>query len=235
MRSKEKQEITNQLLDGLPKSLQKIIISQCDIVNLTFGDILVEQGKSSGYVFYPLTGFISLVTSCTEHPPLELCIIGNEGMLGITNVLGVNSAPERAVVQGSGTALRLPVEKFQYQLKHYPLLLKRLNDYLYILLVQCSRSLVCMRFHQIEPRLARLLLITDDRAHSNSIYLTHQFLADMLGVRRSGITVAAGALQNKKLISYTRGNIHIIDRKGLELQACECYQLMKADYIDILN
>tara|TARA_R110001583_G_scaffold1498_1_gene11719 strand:+ start:9172 stop:9879 length:708 start_codon:yes stop_codon:yes gene_type:complete len=235
MRLKEKQEITNELLDGLPRPLQKIIIAQCDIVNLTFGDILVEEGKSNRYVFYPLTGFISLVTSGTEHPPLELCIIGNEGMLGVTNILGVTSASERAVVQGSGTALRLSVEQFQYQFKRYPLLLKRLNDYLYILLVQYSRSLACMRFHQIEPRLARWLLITDDRAHSNPIYLTHQFLADMLGVRRSGITVAAGALQDKKLISYTRGNIHIIDRKGLELQACECYQLMKADYISMLH
>ncbi|TWX63505.1 Crp/Fnr family transcriptional regulator [Colwellia sp. C1TZA3] len=235
MQLKEKQEITNQLLDGLPKPLQKTILAQCDIVNLTFGDILVEQGKSSRYVFYPLTGVISLVRSGTKHPPLELYIIGNEGMLGVTNILGVNSAPERAVVQGSGTALRLSIEQFQYQLKHYPRLLKKLNDYLYILLVQCSKSLVCMRFHQIEPRLARWLLMIDDRAHANPVYLTHQLLADMLGVRRSGITVAAGALQDKKLISYTRGNIDIVDRKGLELQACECYQLMKADYVDMFN
>lgn len=235
MRTKEKQEVTNKLLDGLPDSLRKTIVAQCDIVNLTCGDILYERGQCSDYIFYPLTGYISLVTSATEHPPLELCIIGNEGMLGVSNILGVNSAPERAVVHGSGTALRLSVKQFQYQLKKFPLLLKRLNDYLYILLMQCSQSLVCMRFHQIEPRLARWLLITDDRAHSNHLHLTHLFLADMLGVRRSGITVAAGALKDKKLISYSRGNIHILDRKGLELQACECYQLMKGDYIEMLN
>lgn len=235
MCSKKKQKVTNKLLDGLPESARKIILAQCEIVNLSFGDILHERGQRSRYVFYPLTGFIALVSSGMKHPPLELCIIGNEGMLGIANVLGVNAAPERAVVQGSGTALRLPLELFHAQLVQFPLLLKRLNDYLYILLLQCSQSLICMCFHQIEPRLARWLLMTDDRTHAKHLYLTHLFLADMLGVRRSGITLAAGSLQKKQLISYSRGNIRILDRKGLERVACVCYQRSKTDYVGILN
>jgi CRP-like cAMP-binding protein len=235
MRSKEKQEVTNELLDGLPNKLRKTILAQCEQVHLTSGDILHERGQGIEYIFYPLTGYISLVTTGTRHPPLELCIIGNEGMLGISNISGVQSAPDRAVVQGSGTALRLSVKQFQYQLKNFPLLLKRLNDYLYILFVQGSQSLVCMRFHPIVSRLARWLLMTDDRAHSTHLNLTHQFLADMLGVRRSGITVAACLLKDKKLISYTRGTIQILNRKGLEREACECYQLMKGNYTHRLN
>lgn len=235
MEAKKNKIITNKLLDGIPFELQKYILEECELVNLTVGEILFERGEIMPHVFFPLTGFVSLVTSIPDHSPLQMGLIGYEGMLGITQILGVNSAPDRAIVQGSGTALRLASEKFQKLLKHHSIVLQRLNDYLYILLKQQSRSLACAHFHQIELRLARWLLMTHDRAHSNNLVLTHQFLADMLGVRRSGITVAAGVLQEKNIISYTRGDIHILDRKGLELEACECYKLSKVDYIDMLS
>jgi CRP-like cAMP-binding protein len=232
---KQNKRITNKLLDGLPVTLQQSILKECKLANLSFGEILFEQGQIICDVLFPLSGFVSLVSSSSEHPPLEMGLIGNEGMLGITQILGVNSAPDRAIVQGTGTALSLSSVKFQSLLKLYPILHQRHNDYLYILLKQQSRSLACVKFHHIEQRLARWLLMTHDRAHSNHFYLTHSFLADMLGVRRSGITVAAGELQDKKLIAYTRGDISILDRKGLELMACECYQLSKTDYLEMMN
>ncbi|WP_404340754.1 Crp/Fnr family transcriptional regulator [Pseudoalteromonas mariniglutinosa] len=227
--------VTNQLLDGLSILQRQVILAQCELINLTFGDTVCEQGQPTHFVIYPLTGFISLVTSSKTEPSLELGLIGNEGMLGVTCSLGQKFAPQKAIVQGSGTALRLSEDAFQQQLKYLPLMLKRHNDYLYFLLLQQSQSLVCLRFHQIVPRLAKWLLMTDDRTHGSHFYLTHVFLAQMLGVRRSGITVAAGVLQDKKLISYQRGEIAILNRKGLELVTCDCYQLAKADYLRVLN
>lgn len=235
MKTKQIKAITNQLLDGLPINIRQSILKECKEVHLQFGEILYEQGKNIPNVYFPLTGFVSLVSSSPEHPPLEMGLIGNEGMLGITSILGVNTAPDRAIVQGTGLSLSLEFKKLQNLMKSNPLLRQRLNDYLYIVLKQQSRSLACVRFHHILPRLARWLLMTHDRSHEKAFHLTHQFLADMLGVRRSGITVAAGTLQVKKLISYTRGEISVLDRSGLESEACECYKLSKKDYISIFN
>jgi len=157
-------------------------------------------------------------------------LIGNEGMLGASLMLGVNFAPLRALVQGNGSALRISTAEFQRDLAECPSLHRVLNRYLYVTMAQLSQTAACNHFHEIEPRLARWLLMTHDRAHSNHFHLTHEFLADMLGVRRSGITVAAGALQGKNLIGYTRGEISILDRSGLEAAACECYQAVNDDY-----
>jgi CRP-like cAMP-binding protein len=157
-------------------------------------------------------------------------LIGNEGMLGATVILGVNVAPLRAVVQGAGTALRINTVDFRLILGEGKALPRTINRYLYVMLAQLSQTAACNHFHEIEPRLARWLLMTHDRAHADHFHLTHEFLADMLGVRRSGITVAAGALQAKNLIGYTRGEISILDRTGLEAAACECYEVVNRDY-----
>lgn len=234
MRVEKNKEISNQLLDGLPAELRKTIIGQGEIVDLDFGEVLCEQGKVISHVIFPLSGFISMVKLISDHPPLDMGLIGYEGMLGITLILDIDLSPEQAVVQGAGTGLKLPTENFIDLLKH-SLLLKRLNRYLYIIMAQRAQSLVCARFHRIEPRLARWLLMTRDRARSTHLQLTHKFLANMLGVRRSGITIAAGVLQGKKLIKYSRGDIHIVDRKGLEMEACECYELSKFGYARLLK
>jgi CRP-like cAMP-binding protein len=161
-------------------------------------------------------------------------LIGNEGMLGVTLMLGVNEAPFRGVVQGKGTALRMSTAELRRLLLASPSLRKTLHRYLYVLMEQLSTSAACSHFHEVEPRLARWLLMTHDRAHADHFHLTHAYLAGMLGVRRSGITVAAGVLQRGMLIRYTRGEISILDRAGLEAVSCECYNTTIDGYARLL-
>jgi CRP-like cAMP-binding protein len=156
-------------------------------------------------------------------------------MVGVTLKLGIKTAPMRAVVQGSGTALRLTGSKFTRYFGDTPAMCRILDQYLYVLMAQLMQSAACTRFHEIEPRLARWLLMTHDRAHADHFHLTHEFLADMLGVRRSGVSIAASALQLRKLIGYTRGEISILNRKGLEEASCECYDAMLDDYSNVLG
>jgi len=162
-------------------------------------------------------------------------LVGNEGMLGVTLKLGIKTAPMRAIVQGTGTALRMTGSNFMQLLGRTPAMFHILDRYLYVLMAQLARSSACTRFHEIEPRLARWLLMTHDRAHADHFHLTHEFLADMLGVRRSGVSIAAGALQLRKLIRYSRGEITILNRKGLEAASCECYGATQEDYANVLG
>lgn len=222
--------MTNHLIQALPRRDRARILAYCELVPLTFDTILCEPNQPFTQVYFPLTGFISLVATVSGHPPLEMGLIGNEGMLGATLVLGVATAPLRGVVQGSGNALRMTAAQLKQELIDSPALRRVLDRYLYALMAQLSQAAACTRFHEIEPRLARWLLMTHDRAHADHFHLTHQFLADMLGVRRSAVTIAAGALQRRELISYSRGEINILDRGGLEAASCECYQAQIEDY-----
>ncbi len=220
----------NRLIAGLSPAAREQILQSCELVELTAGTILCEPDQPFRYVYFPLTSFINLVTTLRDHQPLEMGLIGYEGMLGATVALGINSAPMRAMVQGSGTALRMTAEKLQQHLQGNAALASTFNRYLYVLMAQLAQTAACAHFHAIEPRLARWLLMTHDRAHADYFHLTQEFLANMLGVRRSGITVAAGALQERKLIQYARGKISILDRVGLEAVACECYEAVTKDY-----
>ena len=226
-------QILSSLIEGLPSKQRKQLLKICEPVDLIFGSILCEADQLISHVYFPLSGFISLVTTLDGHQPLEMGLIGNEGMLGATLALGVNQAPMRAVVQGSGTALRISSALFKQQMLDSPALLHALKRYLYVLMAQLSQSAACTHFHEIEPRLARWLLMTHDRAHADHFHLTHEYLADMLGVRRSGVSIAAGALQQRKLISYSRGEIKVLDRVGLESAACSCYAAVLDDYAAI--
>lgn len=223
-------DIANRLILELPRKESKQLLSACETVRLEFGTILTERGDQIKNIYFPLNSFVSLVTPLKGHPPLEMGIIGNEGVYGASVVLGVTTAPMRAVVQGLGTALRMETKQFQRIARNSPFLLRTMNRYVYVMMAQLAQTGACNHFHEIEPRLARWLLMTNDRAHANHFHLTHEFLADMLGVRRSGITVAAGALQAKKLIGYTRGEISILDRRGLEAASCECYDAVNEEY-----
>lgn len=222
--------VSNRLVDGLPRAQRSAFRKRCEVVEMVFGMGLCARKDVIDHVYFPLTGFISLVITVADHPPMELGLIGNEGMLGATLMLGVDAAPLRAVVQGSGTALRMSVAQFRGELADSAALRKILGRYLYVALAQLAQMAVCTRFHDIESRLARWLLMTDDRAHGDHLHLTHQFLADMLGVRRSGVTIAARRLHRKLLIRYSRGEITVLDRAGLEAAACECYRADVADY-----
>lgn len=222
----------NLLLAGMTLDEQAWTLEQCELVELVTGDILCESDEPYTHAYFPLKGVIALVTIMGRYRPLEMGLIGNEGMLGATLALGVETAPMRAVVQGSGTAWRITNKRFKQELLTDPGLRLTIHRYLYVLLTQFAQSAACTHFHEIEPRLARWLLMTHDRAHADHFYLTHEVLATMLGVRRSGITIAAGALQQRGLIHYVRGDIRILDRPGLEVAACGCYVSLIADYAE---
>lgn len=222
--------IVNRLLEVLPRNARDRFLEECEPVSLVFGTVLCERDRSYRHVYFPLGGFLSLVATVGSHPPLEISLIGNEGMLGATLVLGVNAARLQCIVQGAGTAWRIPVARFRRLLGESPALRDVTRRYLYVILTQLSQSTACTRFHEAEARLARWLLMTHDRAHSDRFHLTHQYLADMLGVRRSAVTIAAGALQRRELIRYSRGTIEVVDREGLEAASCECYSTVIGDY-----
>lgn len=227
--------VVNRLIGNLPRQERNRLVERCQNVDLVFGAVLCEPDQPFEHVYFPLSGFISLVVKLGDHQPLELALIGNEGVLGATLALGVRDAPISAVVQGPGTALRMTAAQLRRELRESPGLLLTLNRYLYVSMTQLSQSAACTAFHEVEPRLARWLLMSHDRAHADHFHLTHEFLADMLGVRRSGITIAAGVLQRRKLIRYSRGEISVLDRKGLEAASCECYEALREDYAQLFE
>jgi len=220
----------NDLLERLPGKVRAQFIQSSEVTELPFAEVLCEPGQPYKHVYFPLTAFISLMETVTHHPPLEVGLIGNEGMLGVTLILGVKEIPLHAVVQGPGTAYKMPVAKFRLALRDHPALLGLLNRYLFVTMAQLSQTTACTHFHEVEARLARWLLMTHDRAHANHFHLTHQYLADMLGVQRSAVTIAAGMLQQRNIINYTRGEINVLDRPRLEAVSCECYAAANADY-----
>lgn len=220
----------NRLLTALPTGDRELIVRHCEVIQFKFGEIVYNQGDQIRHVYFPTGGFISLVTPLEGNAGLEVGLIGNEGLLGITLLLGVEIAPFQALVQGSGSALRLTAAAFTLELAQSPALQGLLKRYLYVTLSQLAQTAACCRIHVVEARLARWLLMTQDRAHANTFHITHLFLAYMLGVRRVGITKAASSLQRRKLISYQRGNITILDRPGLETAACACYHAETQTY-----
>jgi CRP-like cAMP-binding protein len=225
----------NQLLAALPRKVSRGLIARCELVDLQFGAVVCEQGDRIQHVYFPIGGFISLISSLDHRPRLEVGLVGSEGMLGASLTLGVGVTPLRAIVQGGGTALRMGAAQFSRELQHSPALEEELKRYVYVLMGQLAQMAACTHFHVLDARLARWLLMTRDRAHSDEFYITQEFLAYMLGVRRVGITHAAGALQKRRLIRYTRGSMTILDGHGLEALSCECYAVAKHMYNSVMN
>lgn len=224
----------NRLIELLPRKDRSSLLADCEPVQLTLGDVLSEPGKPTSHVYFPTDCFISLVTFIDGRPGLEVAMVGCEGMLGIQLVAGVSTAPTRAQVQGSGAAWRIGSIAFRRQLAHSAALQRVLNRYLCVLMDQLATSATCLRFHLIGPRLARWLLMSQDRAHADNFHVTHEVLAHMLGVRRVGITVAAGALHRSGLIEYRRGDVRVLDRTKLEAQACGCYAIDRRTYAELM-
>jgi CRP-like cAMP-binding protein len=225
----------NLLLATLPAAARRRLTADDPPVNMAISEMLSEAGDRIRHVYFPIDGFISLITPAHGRGQLEIGLVGSEGMLGVPLLLGVDVSPLRAMVQGAGRAWRVDAGALKRELAGNAGLRTSLNRYLYVFLAQLMQAATCTRFHLIEARLARWLLMTRDRAHSNQFRITHEFLALMLGVRRVGVTAAASALQRRKLIRYRRGDIAILDVRGLERAACVCYAIDNQIYARVLG
>jgi CRP-like cAMP-binding protein len=225
----------NLLLASLPPAAQLRLTGTDAPVELVEEQILSKPGQRIRHVYFPIDGFISLITPPQGRGQLEIGLVGGEGMLGVPLLMGVDVSPLRAMVQGKGRAWRVEAAVLQHEVDSNPAVRTALNRYLYVFLAQLIQAATCTRFHHIEARLARWLLMTRDRAHDNQFHITHEFLALMLGVRRVGVTSAASALQRRKLIRYRRGNIAVLDVRGLERVACPCYAIDRKIYTRILG
>ncbi len=227
--------IENHLIAQLPLADRARLLAICEPVELALAEILCEPGAPTHHVYFPLEGFVSLVALLPGSPGVEVGMVGREGMVGAHLALGVDTSPLHGVVQGAGTAWRVDAGLFSHELDASKALQTSLNRYLYVLMAQQAASAACLRFHQIGPRLARWLLMTQDRAHSDSFHVTQAFLAYMLGVRRVGVTQAARGLQQAGLIAYLRGDFRVLDRAGLETAACSCYAKDRQAYASLLG
>jgi CRP-like cAMP-binding protein len=203
-------------------------------VQLVRGEVLAEPGTPTRHAYFPVDGFISLITQLDGKPTLEVGMVGREGMVGVQLLLGVPTAPLHALVQGSGSALRIGAASLRRNLRDSGALQGIAGRYIYVLMAQFAASAACIRYHDIDQRLARWLLMTRDCAHANQFPVTHEFLAYMLGVRRVGITTAASALQRRHLIEYHRGALTVLDPAGLRLAACACYADNRRSYDRLL-
>jgi CRP-like cAMP-binding protein len=215
--------ITNHLIDIMPHNERKRLLSICERVDLRLSQVLSESATITRHVYFPTGSFLSLLTSLDDLPMLEIGMVGSEGMLGTGVALGMPQSGLHARVQGNGTAWRLTTAQFKEELGRNSGLRHSLNRYLQVTMLQLTSVARCLRFHDIDHRLARWLLMTQDRAHQDSFDVTQESIAFMLGVRRVSVTKAAAELQRRGVIAYSRGVVTVIDRKVLEAAACSCY------------
>lgn len=225
----------NQLIERLPEAARKRLLEQCEPFKLILSDELSIPGTPLSYAYFPREGFVSLVVGVDKHPSLEVGMIGREAMLGAELILGSASTPWRALVQGAGTGWRIGAEALRAESANSPALLHLLQASVLVRLHQQATASACERFHTIRPRLARWLLMSQDRSGTDRFPITQEFLALMLGVRRVGITVAASELQEIGLISYRRGEMTMLNRGGMQAQACDCYAADNAIYTELMG
>lgn len=225
----------NLLLAGLPQSLRRRLLARLEPVELRLSEVLCKSGEHMRYAYFPTRSFVSLIAPLDRHAGLEVGLVGDEGMVGISLMLGIEAAPLDALVQGAGGAWRMEAAMLLGELSRSLPLRQVLSRYLYVTLTQLAQAGACTRFHLVEARLARWLLTTRDRAHADEFYITHEYLSHMLGVRRAGITRAAVALRKRNLIDYSRGLLTVIDGEGLERAACSCYATHNEHYTRVLG
>ncbi|MBW4536946.1 MAG: Crp/Fnr family transcriptional regulator [Pleurocapsa minor HA4230-MV1] len=225
----------NQILAALPPAEYRRLASHLKQVNLISGEILLEPNEPIRKIYFPQRAMISLVSIMVDGSTTEIGLIGNEGMIGLTAILGGYSTTSRTIVQISGSALEVPAEVVLEEFQRGEKLQKLLLLYTQALLTQVSQSAACNRQHNIEERLARWLLSVQDCILKDELPLTQEFIANMLGTRRSGVTVAAGILQQAGIIRYSRGKITILSQQALEETACECYHLVQNEFIRLLG
>lgn len=218
----------NQVLASIATSQRERLHSQLEPVTLKFGQVLYQPGGTIRHVYFPINCLISLLTAVDKRRTLEVGMVGREGMAGMPFILGMGVSGVRALVQGGGTALRIASAPFRIEFAQNPSLQQALYRYTYALMAQISQTAACNRFHSSDARLARWLLMTRDRVGSDEFPLTHEFLAHMLGIRREGVTEAASALRERKLIDYSRGKMRILKPTRLLAASCSCYRIVRA-------
>jgi CRP-like cAMP-binding protein len=214
----------------LPSTDRAHLLACCEPVQLVLGQVLHECSEPPRQVYFPTASLISLISVVDDHQGLAVDMIGREGMLGSQVALGSGGEPFKAVVQGPGPAWRIPVQLFRAELARSAALRRVANRYVSVLMTRRAMLAGCLRFHEIGPRLARWLLMGQDRSGCDHFHLTHEFLANLLGVRRVSVTLAAGELQRRGLIAYHRGNLAVVDRAGLESASCSCYEAERRAY-----
>jgi len=222
--------LQNRLLAALSRRDYLRVSRHLEPVELSFGQVLYEPGDRIRHAYFPYNGVISLLVVVAPRKAAEVAVVGNEGVVGGSVALGLDVSHCRAVVQGAGTAARISAPKLREAFETHASWYRALYRFTHALMDQTAQTAACNRFHKVEARLARWLLATRDRVRSDHFHLTQEFLAHMLGVRRVAVTGAASGLQNRKLISYSRGNIELLDRAGLEASACGCYAAVKEMY-----
>jgi len=224
----------NRLLAALPETEWARWQPHLEIVDLPLGKVLYESGHKLTHVYFPTTAIVSLLYVMENGASAEIAVVGNEGIVGISLFMGGGSTPSRAVVQSAGKGLRLKSSLMLEEFNRAGPVLHLLLRYTQALITQMTQTAVCNRHHSLDQQLCRWLLLSLDRLHSNKLVMTQELIANMLGVRREGVTEAAGHLQKAELIEYRRGKITVLDRIGLEKRSCECYAVVKKEYDRLL-
>jgi CRP-like cAMP-binding protein len=227
--------IENRLLAKLPKEEYERLAPHLEQVSFALGEVIYESGGQQSYIYFPTTAIISLLYVMENGSSAEMGVAGHEGLVGIALFMGGDSAPNRAVVQSAGDAFRMKTKVLQDEFARGGTFQSLLLRYTQALMTQMSQTAVCNRLHTVEQQLCRWLLLSRDRLDTDDLVMTQELIANMLGVRREGVTHAAGRLQENGLISYVRGRITILDRSGLEVAVCECYGVVKDEYERLLG
>jgi CRP-like cAMP-binding protein len=225
---------SNHLLAALPAPEWQRWHSQLELVDLKLGQVLYEAGGKMSFVYFPIDAIVSLLTVLEDGDSAEIAVVGNEGIVGVSLFMGGETTPSRAVVQSAGRSIRLRAHVLKSEFNISPAVMHLLLRYTQALITQMTQTAACNRHHSLDEQLCRWLLLSLDRLHGSHLVMTQELIANMLGVRREGVTEAAGRLQRAGLISYTRGKINVLDRPGLEQRSCECYAVVKKEYDRLL-
>ena len=224
----------NHLLGALPRDDYERLAPHLELKPMRLGDVLYESGDTLRHVYFPTTTIISLLYVMEDGASAEIAVVGNEGILGISLFMGGETTPSRAIVQSAGHAFRLKAELLKTEFGRFGPTMNLLLRYTQALITQMAQTAVCNRHHSVDQQLCRWLLLSLDRLASNELSMTQELIANMLGVRREGVTEAAGKLQDAGLIRYSRGRITVLDRPGLEARSCECYKVVKTEFDRLL-
>jgi CRP-like cAMP-binding protein len=224
----------NRLLDALPIGDYDRLGSHLEVVPMALGEVLYEPGARLRHVYFPTTSIVSLLYVMEDGASAEIAVVGNEGMLGISLFMGGETTPSHAVVQSAGYAVRLKAHLLKEEFARFGPMMHLLLRYTQALITQMAQTAVCNRHHSVDQQLCRWLLLSLDRLATNELSMTQELIANMLGVRREGVTEAAGKLQESGLIRYHRGRITVLNRPGLEARSCECYQVVKTEFDRLL-